>query len=333
MPEDVRRALGVSALTILPDVRSDAATTGNAGSDGDSETSDHDSEVAETDDVAIEGAAYEASGCSGGERRSEPSSANPHWRTLQDKLSQAARAGTSRAPWARSFQPAEDVAARRCTAPPKLILPIDQLAAEYVDGIFALTQAVDSAARGAPARILAITSPRAGDGKSLTALNLAAVSASTGARTLLVDCDLRTAALTSALQAEPANTTLITAVAEGLDLTEAAATTAGGFDFCAAQTADQATLIETLGSARLGGLLRQASKVYDLVIIDTAGLLDYPDARSIVYHSDAALLVLNAQRTTRDEGRAALNLLHSANMNDVHCVLTQFREGCQAHKA
>ena len=57
--------------------------------------------------------------------------------------------------------------------------------------------------RRGPIVTLLVTSPKAGDGKSTTALNLAATCARAGERTLLLDVDLRRPSLADVFPPEP----------------------------------------------------------------------------------------------------------------------------------
>src|SRR4029078_13109649 len=62
---------------------------------------------------------------------------------------------------------------------------------------------VAGAAGRGPIVTLLVTSPKAGDGKSTAALNVAATCARAGERTLLLDVDLRRPSLGDVFPAEP----------------------------------------------------------------------------------------------------------------------------------
>jgi capsular exopolysaccharide synthesis family protein len=160
-----------------------------------------------------------------------------------------------------------------------------------------LDQAKGSAAR----QVLGITSPTAGDGKTTTAVNLAATLAQLpGARVLLVDADLRRpfVAVRLGLDEEDAPGLAATAVDPDLELDQVVRRTPFHFDIVPAG-ASSPNAYRVFDSPRVGQLLEQARRKYDHVVLDTPPVLLVPDCRLISQWVDGFVFVVAAHRTPR----------------------------------
>jgi capsular exopolysaccharide synthesis family protein len=149
-------------------------------------------------------------------------------------------------------------------------------------------------------QVIAVSSPAAGEGKTTTAVNLAATLAqSRGARVLVVDTDLRRPFVASALGLSTSGPGLVGALLdERLDL--AAAVQRTPFNLAVLPAGPPpADAYHVLESPRLGRLLQQARAEYDHVVVDTPPLLVVPDCRLIEPWVDAFVVVVAAQRTPR----------------------------------
>jgi succinoglycan biosynthesis transport protein ExoP len=197
---------------------------------------------------------------------------------------------------------------------PWIVAPNERNAARYIDGIFALEHAIRSEARGA--EIICVVSPGAGEGRSMTAINLAAMMATAGHRTLLIDADLRNAEV-SAIFTQSPTSTISEAVRQATDLCDIAVETSSGFAFCAARTADHRQLIETISSGVLGERLQKARSHYTRIVIDTPALMEYPDARAILALADAAVFVMQWNGTRLAAAREGIGHVFAAGCSVV----------------
>jgi len=150
--------------------------------------------------------------------------------------------------------------------------------------------------------VIAVSSPAVGDGKTLTAINLAsALTQLPGTRVLLTDLDVRRPSIAANLGIEqPSNRGLI--------------------DFIQNQTLSfenvlhpyppskltlllsgqiSSTPYDTLKSSRLEHLIEDARQNYDYVIVDTPPLIPFPDCRLIERFVDGFLVVVGAHKTPR----------------------------------
>lgn len=146
---------------------------------------------------------------------------------------------------------------------------------------------------------LLVTSAKAGEGKSTTALNLAATCARAGERTLLMDVDLRRPSLADVFPdgADDENAPklgLVDVLRGELPWQRTVLRTdIPGLDFLT--TGDTREVpIEVLGTLELRQLLIALSSHYDRVILDGPAILGLADCRMLGRVVDSALLVVRS---------------------------------------
>lgn len=159
-----------------------------------------------------------------------------------------------------------------------------------------------------PHQAVLVTSPAPGEGKSVSAANLAVVLAQQGKRTLLVDADLRAGTLHDLARTprQPGlaevlrgEATLESAIRQ-LDLSRPAP-----LDLLAAggHVADPPELFASGAASRIMADLRAS---YDRIVVDSPDLLRYTDALTIAALTDSVLIVVRSGSTDRDELRHAV---------------------------
>jgi capsular exopolysaccharide synthesis family protein len=146
---------------------------------------------------------------------------------------------------------------------------------------------------GRPAVTLLVTSAKAGEGKSTTALNLAATCARAGERTLLIDADFRRPSLGPVF--EPGHPLgLADVLREDLPWPRTLVRTGvPNLDFMPVGDVSD-TPIELLGTLEMHQLLAAVAGHYHRVIIDGPAVLGLADCRMVGRMVDAALLVVRA---------------------------------------
>ena len=162
--------------------------------------------------------------------------------------------------------------------------------------------------RRGPIVTLLITSAKAGEGKSTTALNLAATCALAGERTVLVDVDLRRPSLGEVFLApgDPKAVPGVSDVIRGKIPWQRTLrhTRIDTLDFI--PTGDTSQIpIEALGTRELRQFLLALSHHYDRVILDGPAVLGLADGRFLGRMVDASLLVVRS-------GAHHLTTLHRA---------------------
>ncbi len=150
-----------------------------------------------------------------------------------------------------------------------------------------------AADRLGPLVTLLLTSAKAGEGKSTTALNLAATCARAGERTLLLDVDLRRPSLAEVF-AEGCEVGLVDVLRGDLPWQRTVVhTDLPNLDFL--PTGDtQGIPIEILGTLELRQLLIGLANHYDRVILDGPAVLGLADCRMLGRVVDAAVLVVRS---------------------------------------
>lgn len=160
--------------------------------------------------------------------------------------------------------------------------------------------------------VLQITSANAGEGKTLTAMNLAVALAQAGDRTIVVGCDLRRPRLDE-LAHTPSGPGLTSILVGDAKLHEAVERHEN-LDLAILRTGpippDPSELLSGKGTAALIQALRSA---YEVVILDCPPLLPVTDALILAAYCDATLLVVSEGTTSRRGLVRALELLRQVN--------------------
>jgi capsular exopolysaccharide synthesis family protein len=169
---------------------------------------------------------------------------------------------------------------------------------------------------------IAITSAGRDEGKTLTACNLALVRAAHGARTLLIDADMRGGGVARFFDFPPSAPGLSDVLAGSADVegvwkgvvaeSELWVMSAG------TPTPHSARLLESAPFARV---LERAARQFDLVIIDTPPLNVITDAATVAAIVDAVVVVVREGVTERDALETTLERLERASGNVVGVVL------------
>jgi capsular exopolysaccharide synthesis family protein len=198
------------------------------------------------------------------------------------------------------------------------VTPVPQLVSLVAPGSMeadqyrGLRHTVERARRDLGHQVLAITSAGAGDGKSLTTLNLAgALAQSPGARILVVDADLHRPSVASYLGIDAPGTRGLVDAIERDDVGLAAVTIRlDALNLCVVRAGEcRGSAYELLNSPRAESLLEEARAAFDYVLVDTPPLVPLPDCRVIARWVDAFLLVVAAHRTPRRAVAEALDLV------------------------
>jgi succinoglycan biosynthesis transport protein ExoP len=131
--------------------------------------------------------------------------------------------------------------------------------------------------------------------------------ATSGARTLLIDADVRNPTLSAAL-GEGAQHGLIEAIISGADLVHFIQTEVNvGLDFLPVGQADRtAHTVDVLASPGFEALLSRASANYDYIVLDLPPMGAVVDARAVSSRVDAFVLVVQWGRVPRQLVRTTL---------------------------
>ena len=168
-----------------------------------------------------------------------------------------------------------------------------------------------------------VTSAIPGEGKSTTAINLAITLAESGAKVLLVGCDMRNPTL-SRLLGVHAN------YKEGLTSVLTNKATEEECIFCNPKLKCDVLLTgatppnpaELLSSPQMEALLDRLSDKYDYIICDTPPVSVVTDAAALSQFCDGVILVVRQKTATRAQVWAAKRKLDAVQANIIGTILT-----------
>ena len=161
-------------------------------------------------------------------------------------------------------------------------------------------------------KIVAVTSPNAGEGKSTVSVNLALALAETSARVLLIDCDLRKPTIHKKLGLN--NSSGLSKFIVGFE-TMADALTREILPNLDVMTSGPIppNPSELLGSANMQTFLNKVSDYYDYIILDTPPINIVTDMAVMANFISGVLLVSYYASTTIEDVRRAQEALKIVN--------------------
>ncbi len=173
-----------------------------------------------------------------------------------------------------------------------------------------------------PLKSIFITSAATGEGKSLTAANLAIVMAQSGLRTLLIDSDLR----------KPTQHRLFGLI-NNVGLTDSLLAHATEDDYARATGVENLFILTTgalppnpaelLASQRMRALKTRLENQMDILIFDGPPCLPVADAAILATLVDGVVLVVDMVRTHRKEAQRAKQILTQVNAHVLGVVLNR----------
>ncbi|MDP8989398.1 MAG: polysaccharide biosynthesis tyrosine autokinase, partial [Acidobacteriota bacterium] len=182
---------------------------------------------------------------------------------------------------------------------------------------------------GEHSRVIVLTSPEAGDGKTTAATNLGVALAEIGRRVVLVDGDLRKPRLGAIFGID-----CDAGLAKFLDqpeelpnqepLSDLVRSTQVENLFVLPTASTQEGISAKLHSRRMRGLLQQLRQEFDVVIIDSPPMLHLSDARVLGWLSDGVLLVFRSRKTTRENALAAADCLTQDGIRVLGTILNDW---------
>ena len=171
-------------------------------------------------------------------------------------------------------------------------------------------------------RTLLITSPRDGEGKSTTAVNLAVSMAQQKKKVLLIDANLRKPSLHTFFKLSNSNglTDVLTGrlsfgeVVHHTEIWRLDLLSSGLVPF---------NPVELLGSQMMHDLLKKTSQFYDAVIIDSNSILEVTDTKLLSTQCDGVVLVVQNGKTKLEKAAEAKKVLEFAKAKLVGVILNQ----------
>ncbi|MCA9140080.1 MAG: polysaccharide biosynthesis tyrosine autokinase [Planctomycetales bacterium] len=174
-------------------------------------------------------------------------------------------------------------------------------------------------------KVIQITSPLPGDGKSTIACNLACSIAQSGKRVLAIDCDLRRPQLTDNFDCDDklGLTNVLNGECEPLEAAHATPLPKLFIMPCGQIPSNPA---EALSLPLMNELLDYLREQFDYIILDTPPLLVVTDPSITASMVDALIMTLRIRRKSKPNAVEALNILNGVGANVLGIVINNSDE-------
>jgi capsular exopolysaccharide synthesis family protein len=173
------------------------------------------------------------------------------------------------------------------------------------------------------AAVIIVTSANAGEGKTTLAVSLARTYAISGQKTLLVDADLRRPSVHQVLDLAPSDKLAgyLESSSPSADISNLVyADALSGAEFILGSELTGQSVGQVVSGERFGKLLRSASHMYDVVIIDTPPVGAIVDALYLSQHADLIINVVRFGTTSLREVRATTRELLDAKHDSAEII-------------
>ena len=173
-------------------------------------------------------------------------------------------------------------------------------------------------------KIITVTSSIGGEGKTFTTMNLAAIFALSGHKTILIGGDLRKPKLHEDFKLDAAkglSSYLInkSTLEEVIEKTEIDSLHV----ICSGPTPPNPA--ELLDSPKMKDLIKELNKVYDYVIIDTPPIGLVTDGVILMQHSDVNLYIVRHNYSKTKALNTINNLYSQKQVKNVHIIINDFK--------
>ncbi|MDX2150553.1 MAG: polysaccharide biosynthesis tyrosine autokinase [Bryobacteraceae bacterium] len=177
-----------------------------------------------------------------------------------------------------------------------------------------LTSLTRTAPGNAAPRVVLVTSPSPGEGKTTVAANLGVAMAEVNRKTLVIDMDLRRPSVHSVFGLTPEKDWTSIVLGDEAITGEAVerflhGTRFEGLSVLAARAASASAIHAIFNSPRLDALLAVLRQRFSMVLLDSPPVLQFPEARLAGRLSDGAVMVIRSRQTERDAALVALRRL------------------------
>ena len=189
-----------------------------------------------------------------------------------------------------------------------MLVSVEEPASPAAEAYRGLRTAIQFARRERDLKVIVVTSPVAGEGKTTTLVNVGVLLAQTGMRVVLVSGDLRRPRLGAFFKM--AEQIGFTSVLAGQMLTEQALRPVGSQSGLWLLPAGQSPVqpAELLAGPAAGRILAELQECFDLVLVDAPPALPVIDAVLLAGRADAVLLVVTRRSRPADLRRSVMSL-------------------------
>ncbi len=186
---------------------------------------------------------------------------------------------------------------------------VDAPLSRFAETIRSVKIAIDGVrSGGARSKVIGVISAAPGEGKTTVALNLAQSIAKSGSRTLIIDFDMRTCALSSRVGAIE-GPGLLQAIADPTKLASCFLIDkeTGLYILPSVQTGSSADSAGAISSHAMLNILGKLKQLFDYIILDVAPVVPVVDARAIAHLVDGFVFVVGWRATNRKMVQEAIS--------------------------
>ncbi len=168
-------------------------------------------------------------------------------------------------------------------------------------------------------KIITLSSPKSGDGKTTNAINLSIAFSQLGKRVLLIDCDLRRPTVTKKLRIN--DTDGVSGILAGFSsVAESIVSVNTYFDVLPAGITPP-NPSELLASPALEKLIDGLKMVYDFIVVDTPPMGIVSDALVIAPKTDGLLIVIKEKSTVHSDFEKLLDTIKLTGVRTLGAIL------------
>ena len=169
-------------------------------------------------------------------------------------------------------------------------------------------------------KVIQVTSPVPGDGKSTVAANMAVSIAQSGRKVCIIDCDFRRPRVAKIFGLKE-DVGLVQVIGGKVDLEDAIQQTTIENLFSVTCGRRPGNPSELLSSEMFADALAALKEKFDFVIVDTPPILVVSDPANVASLVDAVLLTVRLRRNLKPIATRAAQMLHSINANMLGVVV------------
>ena len=199
---------------------------------------------------------------------------------------------------------------------------VDEPVSQYSESIRSVRTALRYSDIDNPPKVVLVTSSIPSEGKTILSTSLARSVARSGAKALLIDCDLRRPGVSKLLNATDGPTLLDLFDGTGTPESVIQVDRTSSMHYVAARTGTTNPQ-DLLGSQQMRSFLERMRPHYDLIVLDSPPVLAVSDAVILSHVVDRTLFVIRWEKTPRAVALGALKALRTNGGSIAGAVLTR----------
>lgn len=200
----------------------------------------------------------------------------------------------------------------------------------FREGIFTIRNSVIRKCKDKGYKSIVVTSTISGEGKSITALNLAKAIALKGYKTCLVDFDLRVPSIADYMEIDEDVKNVSDYIRGNVDIKSCVYKTRTENFYIAVERKNNSDASELVGDEKAKEFIQKLCEYFEFVIIDSPPIGYLADASVISDYADAAVYVVAQDICSRRSINQGLHIFDGVNAEVLGCVLNRITKGMES---